>query len=1157
MNQRSLLATILVVSLLGVAICDAALSVPLTVRDHSTVARTAEPVRSGVPIPRSAALMDVTDLRLVGPAGVAVPARFTALGRWGAGPADPGAPVRWVQVEFRADVPAGGAATYTLLDGGAGPAPAALAMVETAAAVEVTTGPARFLVSKSRGTIIESAWLDLDSNGVFAASELALAPAADTGSFVVSAGMEYRAAASAPASVTVEDGGPERATIRIEGYHRAGGTPLLRYVTRLTFFAGESYVRVQHTIIEGRVMGSGNGGWPGGIVETALDRGGLRLRLALSGPVTARVNADGTTPRTLALAGGATVSVRQRPTYDWQLPLAYEVRSGASVIETGERARAAWLDLADATRGMAVSTRDFWRKSPQGLGGAADGSVTIEFPSEPYTIMQGMGFMEDLVLDLHPASTSVADLHARAQGLSKDPLFAAAPSSWYVASGAFGELRGAASSRYPAYEQVMADQRSSTLAWIDEGHAFGLMNYLDVPTDHYDGTPDPQQLGWGNSYYDPAGAQIREFARTGDDLWLRDLAGPLVRHHYSIDCYDTDDPTWYMNGISGARGVYHRGAWTGEYHYLESLWPYYYLTGDRRALERGLAAARSYADQVEWDNDYGLGGGYPGLTTRMMAQKLSTLVEGYLASGDAGLRAVLVADAEDFLRVWGTPEHFFRDSREQLNPYETDQGFMATLLYLDALWRYHQLTGSPAARAKLATTPRRILDENRIDPDPTSPDYLEFYNMLRVTALGGGTYSTVPFTPFGNSDDYLYDGGVHALVAAAGRAYALSGDATILSDARELYEGRVLARWGGEIWDKPSAQGTLRAAVALSYLDPQGGGGGDDFLAGPGFGPSNPNEVRVYTAGGVLAVDLFAYAAGGYGTNVAAGDVDGAAPEILTGPGPGAVFGPQVRAFRPDTTPLGKVNFYAYGTLRYGVAASGALLDGDGFQEIVTGAGPGAVFGPHVRGFDYDGTTVAALSRVSFFAYGTLKYGVNAVGGDVDGDGFTEIATGPGPGVVFGPQVRGFDYDGASVAAIAKIDFLAFAAPRYGAVVASGEVDGDGFDELLAAPGPGSGPSFPARLRGYDYDGVALAPLPGFDTVASAGTAYGARLGVGDMDGSGAQEALAAAGPDPAATTTVRAFAYDGSTLSSGAGGFDTFPGMSYGATVAGAALGF
>ncbi|MFN7975370.1 MAG: putative Ig domain-containing protein [Acidobacteriota bacterium] len=337
-----------------------------------------------------------------------------------------------------------------------------------------------------------------------------------------------------------------------------------------------------------------------------------------------------------------------------------------------------------------------------------------------------------------------------------------------------------------------------------------------------------------------------------------------------------------------------------------------------------------------------------------------------------------------------------------------------------------------------------------------------------------------------------------------------------------------------------------------------GAGGGENVVAGEGLGATNPNRVRVYLADGTpTPVDFFAYGASSWGTNVAGGNVSGAArSQIVTGPGPGPVLGPQVRAFLYDGTSMGKVNFYAYGTLRYGVNATTAGVDGDAYDEILSGAGPGAVFGPHVRGWNFDNAALTAIGKISFFAYGTLKFGVNVASGGVDADAYAEILTAPGPGVVFGPQVRAFNYDASAVSAIGKINFMAFATQQYGANVAGGQVDGDGFDEILASPGPGPGPSFPARFAGFDYDGSSISALPGFDVTAPAGTTYGGRVGSGDLTGDGIEELVSGAGRDPAAASIVRPFLYLGGTMTPLVT-FDPFIGSAYGVNPTAGALGY
>lgn len=298
--------------------------------------------------------------------------------------------------------------------------------------------------------------------------------------------------------------------------------------------------------------------------------------------------------------------------------------------------------------------------------------------------------------------------------------------------------------------------------------------------------------------------------------------------------------------------------------------------------------------------------------------------------------------------------------------------------------------------------------------------------------------------------------------------------------------------------------------------------GGEQSAAGAGSNAANEPRLRLFDERGILGtVDVFAYGAGGFGLHVGAGDVDGAgSDEVLTGPGPGAVYGPQVRAFRNDGTAVAKVNFYAYGTLKFGVKAKDVALDGDAPREILSGAGPGDVFGTHVRAWNYDGIALAPVSRVNFFAYSTLKYGVNPAAGDLDASGDGEILTGPGPGAIFAPQVRGFDFDGTSVSAMGKVNFAAFPAPQYGTGVASSSIDGDPFSEIVATPGPGSSSAFPARVRAFDYDGASVTPKPGHDVLAFP-TLYGATAGPADLDGDGRAEILAGPGPDPTADASI------------------------------------
>ncbi|MFN7973636.1 MAG: right-handed parallel beta-helix repeat-containing protein [Acidobacteriota bacterium] len=349
--------------------------------------------------------------------------------------------------------------------------------------------------------------------------------------------------------------------------------------------------------------------------------------------------------------------------------------------------------------------------------------------------------------------------------------------------------------------------------------------------------------------------------------------------------------------------------------------------------------------------------------------------------------------------------------------------------------------------------------------------------------------------------------------------------------------------------------GNVRTSTAPpgAYIGGGGTGGPQPCLAiGAGADPSAPPTISVFRLNGTVVSSFGAYGSTGFGANVAACELDRDAQgygEMLTGPGPGAVYGPQIHAFQEAGLPFPKVNFFAYGTLRFGANVAGADLDADGFDEILTGPGPGAVFGPHVRGFNFDNASVTAIAKISFFAYGTLKFGVIPAGGEVDGDGFHEILTGPGPGAAFSAQLRGFDYDGAAVTAITKINANVLdPSARHGLNPAAGNVDNDGYDEIGVGSGPD--PAHGGDFQLLDYDGAALSSITLQTIYAGAG---GVRAILGEMDGDAFDEIGTAAGA-PVSGAQIRGFGWDATAWTPmAAPSFDAFP--AYGAKLGGSTL--
>ncbi|XOU94401.1 MAG: FG-GAP-like repeat-containing protein [Candidatus Kerfeldbacteria bacterium] len=190
-----------------------------------------------------------------------------------------------------------------------------------------------------------------------------------------------------------------------------------------------------------------------------------------------------------------------------------------------------------------------------------------------------------------------------------------------------------------------------------------------------------------------------------------------------------------------------------------------------------------------------------------------------------------------------------------------------------------------------------------------------------------------------------------------------------------------------------------------------------------------------------------------------------------------------------DETPIALASsFFVYNrNLRGGYHIAVGNVIGDSKYEIITGTGGG--MGPHVRIFNNQGTL-----KAQFFAYSSeLRNGVTVTACDIDGDGYDEIITAQGPGGW--PLVKIFDGDGN----IINNGFRVLDGEFLGGVnLSCGDTNGDGISEIVVAAMKGGGP----HVLVYNSEGTILTNFMAYDQNFRGGI----NISTIDMDGDGRDE---------------------------------------------------
>ena len=616
--------------LAAVALCGlcsmaaAAVNVKLTVTEEAGVGRVANPVNSGVPLPKGA-VTDVASLRLLDAAGKPVLASIKPRCRWLGDDS-----LKWVTVHFLATVPAKGSLTYTLTDAAGPKAPGGpIQVINGARAVVVTTGPARFHVAKDRLAPFRQVYLRSDATKDFAEADALLAGPAvvrlvgrngearvvNKRSQIVGVGDAFRQTGLVMSTV-IEERGPARVVVALKGTFSTKSDPSLDFTARLYFYANSPLAQMTFSVRNRQLKSMARFV---GIERLAVE---MPLKKGAQAPLVSYAVDGKTHQRPLTGARPVTLFQSARNKLTVTLP------DGA----TAEGATSpGWVQVNTGGAVFTAGNRWFLQTYPKGLAVAPSGAVALDLaPAAGKRVDLFTAGAKTHFLFFHVAKPGAGGPAAPGRGENvtpeggratppesvaagtTHPLVARCDPNWYCQeTRVFGDLCANNPALFdPKYRDVIKryqariDQciRQIVKQRSRETWTFGVDEYgwLDFGSGFHHRTTTKntsEESWWDSNYYDFPHAAIVNYVRTGDliDLTTAEEAG---LHLADIDiCHSFPGRPERAGSPRSGPVIGHFRNYAGDTRYMghdsftfyknESLYELYYLTGERWYHEVG------------------------------------------------------------------------------------------------------------------------------------------------------------------------------------------------------------------------------------------------------------------------------------------------------------------------------------------------------------------------------------------------------------------------------------------------------------------------------------------------------------------------------------------------------------------------------------------
>ena len=369
--------------------------------------------------------------------------------------------------------------------------------------------------------------------------------------------------------------------------------------------------------------------------------------------------------------------------------------------------RSGWRERAlggmawdDGTTRAALLTRNFWQQGPKSIRIVPDGAqlLLLDAEDKPLEIGKTRAKSHDLLLCLSPATGQARSLLALAK-LWQTPLLPVVDPAYLCQSEALTVISPVDKDFFPAFEAAVENTMGRWMEEIDRDvNYLGLMNYGDGPLPP--GAYGHKGVAYVDQEYDTSHALLQLFARSGDRRFF-DLAEAAARHFMDVDVDQLAG--WnrfhgYRDTCETHKAVTTRLEW-GHVH-LDGLVDFYYLTGDRRALEiaKGigncclpLGQGPDHGRRRSLFKGCERSLGWPLLSLMRIYE--ATLEKKYLEAADN-----IVAYVNLYAR--SPQDEFQRGTWWRTWMADGCKPFMCGILH-EGLGKHHELTGAPETEASI------------------------------------------------------------------------------------------------------------------------------------------------------------------------------------------------------------------------------------------------------------------------------------------------------------------------------------------------------------------------------------------------------------------------------------------------------------------------